>query len=194
VQVAVGEDDEAAVLRAGVLARLLLADQWVLALGLRLENDKREALVSSRRKSTKPFPVFSKLSPSASRSADLIVTPGSSRMVAGWSPAGKKRQPAVSSSLLILMRAVASFSDTQAPRSAGMVVKRHNGPAAHRQVRNNRRLCHGCPVSRGAVRGTRSVARTMFRPIHIRTGSASPDPYNTPLLFANNTPYLPSFQ
>ena len=33
----------------------------------------------------------------------------SSRMLAGWSPSAKKRQPAASSRLLILMRAVASF-------------------------------------------------------------------------------------
>ena len=33
-----------------------------------------------------PFSVFSKLSPSASRSVDLIVTLGSSRMLAGALP------------------------------------------------------------------------------------------------------------
>ena len=44
VQVAVGEDDEAAVLGPGVLAGLLLADERVLVLRLGLEDDEREAL------------------------------------------------------------------------------------------------------------------------------------------------------
>jgi hypothetical protein len=43
VQVAVGEDDEAAVLGLGVLAGLLLADERVLVLPLGLEDDEREA-------------------------------------------------------------------------------------------------------------------------------------------------------
>ena len=38
-----------------------------------------------------------------------IVTPCSKLTLAGLSPSGKKRQPAFSSRLLILMRAVASF-------------------------------------------------------------------------------------
>src|SRR5450759_5839697 len=66
-------------------------------------------LVSSSRKSMKPLLVFSKFSPSASRSDDLIVTLGSRRMLAGALPSGKKRQPAASSSLFILIRAVASL-------------------------------------------------------------------------------------
>ena len=45
MQVAVGEDDEAAVLGLGVLAGLLLADERVLVLGLGFEDDEREALV-----------------------------------------------------------------------------------------------------------------------------------------------------
>ena len=57
----------------------------------------------------KPLVVFSKFSPRASRSDDLIVTLGSRRMLAGALSSGKKRQPAASSSLLILMRAVASL-------------------------------------------------------------------------------------
>src|SRR3989344_6393760 len=70
---------------------------------------------SRSRKSIKPLLVFSKLSPSASRSTDLIVTLGSRRMLAGLFPSAKKRQPAASNSLLILIRAVASLSDTQVP-------------------------------------------------------------------------------
>lgn len=34
----------------------------------------------------------------------------------------------------------------------------------------------------------------MFRPIRTRTGSIDSCPYNTPLLFTNHTPYLPSLQ
>ena len=44
MQVAVGEDDEAAVLGLGVFAGLLLADERVLVLGLGFEDDEREAL------------------------------------------------------------------------------------------------------------------------------------------------------
>src|ERR1022692_643999 len=78
------------------------------ALASRMINGK--PLASRRRKSMNPLVVFSKLSPSASRSVDLIVTLGSRRMLAGALPSGKKRQSPASSSLLILIRAVASFS------------------------------------------------------------------------------------
>src|SRR5438309_11160393 len=74
-------------------------------------------LASNSRKSTKPLLAFSKLSPRASRSDDLMVTLDSRRMLAGLFPSGKKRQPAASSSLLILIRAVASLSDTLVPVS-----------------------------------------------------------------------------
>jgi len=74
VQVAVGKDDEAAVLGLGVLAGLLFGDERILVLGFGFEDEEREALASSKRKSTNPFVVFSKLSPRASRSVDLIVT------------------------------------------------------------------------------------------------------------------------
>ncbi len=50
VQVAVGEDDEAAVLGAGVFAGLLLADERVLVLGLGLKDDEREALRVEKQK------------------------------------------------------------------------------------------------------------------------------------------------
>jgi hypothetical protein len=43
VQVAVGEDHEAAVLGLGVFAGLLLADQRVLVLRFGLQDDEREA-------------------------------------------------------------------------------------------------------------------------------------------------------
>ena len=63
----------------------------------------------------KPLLVLSKLSPRASRSDDLMVTLGSRRMFAGALPSAKKRQPAASSSLLILIRAVASLSAIRFP-------------------------------------------------------------------------------
>ena len=44
VQVAVGEDDEAAILGPGVLARLLLADERIFVFGLGFKDDEREAL------------------------------------------------------------------------------------------------------------------------------------------------------
>ena len=43
MQVAVGEDDEAAVLRLGVLASLLLAHERAFVFGLGFEDDEREA-------------------------------------------------------------------------------------------------------------------------------------------------------
>ena len=42
MQVAVGQDDEAAVLRLGVAARLLLVDQRVFVLGLGLQHQQRK--------------------------------------------------------------------------------------------------------------------------------------------------------
>jgi hypothetical protein len=44
VEVAVGKEDEAAVLGLGVFAGLLLADEWVFVLGLGFEDDEWEAL------------------------------------------------------------------------------------------------------------------------------------------------------
>ena len=63
----------------------------------------------SRRKSMKPLPVFSKSSPSASRACLVSATVGSSRVLAGPLASAKTRQPGLSSRLLILMRAAASF-------------------------------------------------------------------------------------
>ena len=56
-----------------------------------------------------PLLVFSKSSPSRSRSDGFMSTLGSSRTLAGLFLSGKKRQPALSSSRLIFSRAVASF-------------------------------------------------------------------------------------
>src|ERR1035437_4674582 len=105
-----------------------LATSGFLSSALASRTSRGKPLASSKRKSTNPFVVFSKLSPSASRSVDLILTLGSSRMFAGVLPSWKKRQPAASSSLLILMRGVASLSGIQVPIPA-VVVKRNNAPA-----------------------------------------------------------------
>ena len=43
MQIAVGEHDEAAVLRLGVFARLFLADERILVPGLGFEDEEREA-------------------------------------------------------------------------------------------------------------------------------------------------------
>ena len=60
-----------------------------------------------------PVEVFSKSLPKESRSGALIVTPVSRQILAGLFPSAKKRQPAASSNLLILIRAVASFMGTR---------------------------------------------------------------------------------
>lgn len=109
--------------RTGSSARLFLAYERVLSSALASRTSSGKPLASSRRKSTKPFVLFSKSSPSALRSVDFRVTPGSRRIFAGALPSSKKRQPEASSSLLILMRAVASFtlsrpSAAPAPRSS----------------------------------------------------------------------------
>jgi hypothetical protein len=44
VQVAVGEDDEAAVLGPGVFTSLFFADEWIFVLGFGFEDKQREAL------------------------------------------------------------------------------------------------------------------------------------------------------
>ncbi len=59
----------------------------------------------------KPRSMFSKLLPSASSCSDWMGTETSSWMLAGLLPSRKNRHPADSSSLLILIRAVASFCD-----------------------------------------------------------------------------------
>src|ERR1017187_417132 len=86
-----------------------LPTSGVLSSELASRTIKGNPLESSSRKSIKPFAVFSKSLPKASSSAILIVTFGSSWILAGSLPSGKNLQPAASSSLLIFTRAVASF-------------------------------------------------------------------------------------
>ena len=50
MQVAVGKDDEAAVLGSGIFASLLLADERVFVLGLGFEDDEWEALLVEEEK------------------------------------------------------------------------------------------------------------------------------------------------
>ena len=55
MQIAVGEDDEAAVLGTGVLAGLLLGNQRIFVLGLGFEDDEREALGVEQEEVDEPF-------------------------------------------------------------------------------------------------------------------------------------------
>ena len=55
VQVAVGENDEAAVLGLGVFARLLFADERIFVLGLGFEDEEREALGVEQEKVDEAF-------------------------------------------------------------------------------------------------------------------------------------------
>ena len=109
MQVAVGEDDKAAILREGVFPSLLFSNEWALVFGLCFEDDEWKTLLVEKKEVDEAFFACSKFSPRASRSCVLSVTLGSSWMLAGDVPSAKKRQPAASSSLLILMRAAASF-------------------------------------------------------------------------------------
>ena len=54
MEIAVREDDEAAILRVCISARLLLADQRVLVLGFRLEHDERESAFVEQQKVDEP--------------------------------------------------------------------------------------------------------------------------------------------
>ena len=55
VQVAVGEDNEAAILGTGVLAGLLFSDQGLFLLRLGLENNKREAFFVQKQEVNESF-------------------------------------------------------------------------------------------------------------------------------------------
>ena len=55
VQVAVGKNDEATVLRLGVFARLLFADEWIFVFGLGFENKQRKAFGIEQEKVDKAF-------------------------------------------------------------------------------------------------------------------------------------------
>ena len=58
MQVAVGEDDEAAVLRLGVFARLLLADERAFILRFRFQDDERKTLFVEQKEIDKAFRGF----------------------------------------------------------------------------------------------------------------------------------------
>ena len=55
MQVAVGEDDETAVLRLGILAGLLFGNERILVLGFGFENEEREAPGVEQEKVDKPL-------------------------------------------------------------------------------------------------------------------------------------------
>ena len=60
MQIAVREDDEAAVLGRAYLRACSFADERVLVLGLGLEHDEREALLVEEEEVDEPFFRFSK--------------------------------------------------------------------------------------------------------------------------------------
>jgi len=55
VQVAIGKDDEAAVLRLGIFARLLFADERILVFGFGFENQQRKAFGIEQEKVDEAF-------------------------------------------------------------------------------------------------------------------------------------------
>ena len=61
MQVAVGKDDEPAVLRFGVLARLLFADQRIFVFGLGFEDDEGEAFFVQKQEIDEAFAGFFKV-------------------------------------------------------------------------------------------------------------------------------------
>ena len=69
MQVAVGEDDEAAVLGFGIFASLLLADERILVLGLGFEDDEWEALLVEEEKVNEALLGFLEVIPEARRDA-----------------------------------------------------------------------------------------------------------------------------
>ena len=114
MQIAVRQDDEAAILGAGVFACLLLADERVLVLRLGFQDDQGEPLGVEEQEVDEPGGDFLEvITQRVQVVRALIVTPGSRQILAGLSPSAKKRHPEASSSLLILIRAVASFMGTR---------------------------------------------------------------------------------
>jgi hypothetical protein len=110
VQVAIGEDDKAAILGPGIFTSLLLADERAFILRLGLQYDQGKALFIEQEKSIKPFPAISKFSPTASIAALVSFTLGSRTILALPLSSSKKRHPDSSSSLFILIRALASLA------------------------------------------------------------------------------------
>lgn len=116
VNVSVAEDHEASILRAGVFACLLLADARIFVLGFRFEDNERLAvLVQQQEVDEAVRALFEALA----KVLDVLCsgfsfTFGSRTTFAGPFASSKKRQPAASSSRLILILAVASLRNDNA--------------------------------------------------------------------------------
>ena len=117
MEIAIGEDDEAAILRLRVFSCLLFADQRIFIFRLGFKNDERKATVIEQQEVDETFAGFFEISPKGIESALGNVDVQFKLDIGGLLPSGKNRQPAVSSSLLILMRAVASFIDAMSLHS-----------------------------------------------------------------------------
>ena len=108
--VAIRQHDEAAILGAGVLAGFAPCRRAGSSPPTWLPERCRETPWRPKAESRcSSWNVFSKSVPRASRSDVLIVIFGSRQILAGGSPSAKKCHPESSSSLLILIRAMASF-------------------------------------------------------------------------------------
>ena len=75
------------------------------------EDDTRATFIVQQQEVDIAFVVFSKSLPRALRSDALMLAPDSRSILAGLPSSAKKRQQACSSSLLFLIRAVASFTE-----------------------------------------------------------------------------------
>ena len=109
MQVAVGKENETAIQVPRIAARFFLADKWVFILGFGFQNNEGEAFIVKKKEVDKTLVDFLEIMPEIVEILFFILTPGSRQIFAALVPSEKNRQPAASSNLLILIRAVASF-------------------------------------------------------------------------------------
>jgi hypothetical protein len=114
MQVAVGKNDETAILGFGVLACLLFAEERIFVFGFGLQYYQWESRFVEQQEVDESVGL-SKFSPSAATAALVNLTFGSRTTFALLVPLSKKFQPVSSRSLLILMRALASFAAIRTP-------------------------------------------------------------------------------
>lgn len=115
MDVSVAQDDEARHSEAGILAHLLLAYTRIFILRFRFQDDQRLAVVySQQQKIDESLRAFLKSAPRLSMCSGFSMTFGSRTTFAGPLLSSKKRQPAASSSRLILILAVASLRSSNA--------------------------------------------------------------------------------
>ena len=94
MEVAIGEDDKAAVLRAGILAGLLLADERVLIFGFGFEDDEREAAVAQQQEVNEAFACLLEVLAKCIQIGSFDRYAGFETNIGGELPSAKKRQPA----------------------------------------------------------------------------------------------------